>query len=385
VTRDHRKDVLTLVGIAVAGSALIVSLIAKGPHVVRDPLTAIPTNSFIVVNIDVSALATSPLGTALAGEKGSHAGAFFGVDSIQSVCGFDPLPHVQGIAISVPEGDSHGELGISVTGDLSKSALMSCAKAIIEKRGGTWTVRESSSYSIVSENQDHGAEIAFREGGPFLVGRGEWLERMIDTVEGRGRSMALPNDDLHHTLRADLAATDPTANAIVGSVVVPRELRDRIGTEMMGTPDAGDATANATMEGVLEVGGVALAIHAGKEHEDTRIIGELRCDGDAPTAEAACKKVETFLLHERLGWSGNMRLRLFGLGPLIDGFQAKANGGVLTFSTSTASDNLAHMLSRVLDAPGNQAGNQGANRGGNQAGNQGTHPSDRKPPPPAPH
>jgi hypothetical protein len=70
---------------------------------------------------------------------------------------------------------------------------------------------------------------------------------------------------------------------------------------------------------------------------------------------------------------------------LIDGFQAKANGGVLTFSTSTASDNLAHMLSRVLDAPGNQAGNQGANRGGNQAGNQGTHPSDRKPPPPAPH
>ncbi len=364
MSREHRKDVLTLVGIAAAATALVVSLVAKGPHVVHDPLSAIPTNAFIVVNLDVGALATSPIGTALAGEKGSHAGAFLKVDSIQSVCGFDPLPHVQGIAISVPEGDTHGEMGIAVTGDLSKGALISCAKAIIEKRGGTWSLRESSSYTIVSENQEHGAEIAFREGGPFLIGRGEWLERMIDTVEGRGSSMAVPSGDLHHTLRADLAAAEPGVPAIVGSVVLPRDLRDRIGGEMVDSPDAGDPASKATMEGILEVGGAALAIHAGKEHEDTRIVGELRCDGDATAAEAACKKVETFLLHERLGWSGNMRLRLFGMGQLIDGFQAKANGATLTFSTGTASENLARMLSRVLDAPGHPieqpVGRQGA-------------------------
>jgi hypothetical protein len=351
VTRDHRRDIFTLAGIAALGSLLIASLFAKGPRVVHDPLTAIPTSSFIVANIDVGALAKSPLGAALAGEKGAHAGAFFGVDSIQSVCGFDPLPHVQGIALSVPEGDTHGELGISVTGDLSKKTLLSCAKAIIEKRGGTWSLRESSSYSIVSENKEHGAEIAFRDGGPFLIGRGEWLERMIDAADGRAPSMAVASDDLHHTLRADLARTDPTADAIVVSVVLPRGLRDRIGNEMFAAPDAGDANSNATMQGVLEVSGVALAIHAGTEHEDARILGEIQCDGDAATAETACKKVESFLLHERLEWSGNMRFRLFGLGGLIDGLQTKVSGGLLTFKTHTEANTLARMLSRLLDAP----------------------------------
>lgn len=360
MNREHRRDVLTLAGIALAGALLIAALVAKGPQIVHDPLSAIPADAFIAVNIDVRALAKSPLGAALAGEKGSHAGAFFGVDSIEATCGFDPLPHIQGIAISVPEGDTHGELGIAVSGDLPKSSLVACAKALIEKRGGTWSLRESSSYSIVSENQEHGAEIAFREGGPFLVGRGEWLERMIDAVEGRSKSMALPSDDLHHALRGDLAKSDPEATALVASAVLPRELRERIGGELGGeAPDGGGRDGNAAMQSVLAVSGVALAVRAGAAHEDTRIVGELRCDGDAATADTACKKVETLLLHERLKLSGDMRVRISGLGPIVDGLQTQVEGGSLAFHTGIPSDALARLVSRILDAPHAAGGSKG--------------------------
>ena len=35
-----------------------------------------------------------------------------------------------------------------------------------------------------------GADVAFRDGGPFLVGKGAWLTRMMDAAEGRVPSMA---------------------------------------------------------------------------------------------------------------------------------------------------------------------------------------------------
>lgn len=384
MNREHRKDVLTLAAIAIAGSLLIVSLVAKGPHVVHDPLTAVPSNAFIVVNIDVRSLASSPLGAALAGEKGAHAGAFFGVDSIEGTCGFDPLPHVEGIAISVPEGDTHGELGIAVTGDIPKGSLVQCAKALIEKRGGTWSMRESSSYSVVSENNEHGAEIAFREGGPVLVGRGEWLERMIDTVEGRSKSMAVPNDDLHHALRADVATSDPEAKALVASAVLPRDLRDRIGAELVEAPDGGEAPGNAAMQGVLGVSGVSLAVRAGKAHEETRVVGELRCDGDPTAADIACKKVETLILHERLKLSGDVRVRLSGLGPLVDGLQTQVAGGALTLKTSAPSDTLARVLTRMLDAPHAKGGPKGSEPGRGAAPAPGAPPTPGTPAPPAP-
>jgi hypothetical protein len=114
---------------------------------------------------------------------------------------------------------------------------------------------------------------------------------------------------------------------------------------------AGDAGDNPTMRGVLDVSAAGIALHAGTNREDTRIVAELRCDGDAQTADLACKKVETLVLHERLKLSGDLRMRFLGLGPLIDGLKTQVNGGSLTLHTSIPSEALARMISRVFDSP----------------------------------
>ena len=42
------------------------------------------------------------------------------------------------------------------------------------------------------------AEVAFREGGPFLVGRGPWLTHMMEAAEGRTPSLATTTGNAHH-------------------------------------------------------------------------------------------------------------------------------------------------------------------------------------------
>ena len=61
--------------------------------------------------------------------------------------------------------------------------------------------------------------------------------------------------------------------------------------------------------------------------------------------------METLLLHERLKLSGDMRVRISGLGPLVDGLQTQVEGGSLLFHSGIPSDALARLLSRILDAP----------------------------------
>jgi hypothetical protein len=303
----------------------------------------VPVDSFLVATLDVRALAESPIGEAIAGEKGERTGALFGVDSIAATCGFDPLPHVRSIALTVPEGETHGDLGFAATGDLASSALESCAKAVIAKRGGHATARQSGSFTVVSSDDAKSGALAFRDGGPFLAGSGAWLEAMIDATEGRRSSMASAGADAHQVLRADLATREPGGAALVASAIVPRDLRDRVRGEM---ENAGDATKlGPSIDGVLAVASVGLALHAGRAGEDTRVTLEVRCDGDA--AEAACEKVEKMVLHFRLGWSGDLRLRLVGLGPLIDGLETQRTGATLLVRAHAPASDLAHALSRV--------------------------------------
>ena len=65
---------------------------------------------------------------------------------------------------------------------------------------------------------------------------------------------------------------------------------------------------------MLGVKAAALAVHAGAGGKDeTRLVVEFQCD----TSEQ-CAKLGTLVLHQRLKWSGQIGLRLAGLGPLID-------------------------------------------------------------------
>jgi hypothetical protein len=368
--KGPRTDVLTLAALGAAAALGIGFLIVRGAGGgATNPLAAVPADSFLVVTVDIASLAQSPLGETLVGqlkgEAGARAGTILGVDSITETCGFDPLPHLRAIAIAVPEGGERGDFGIAASGTLTKDALASCARAVLAKRGGEASTRQEGSFTVVSDARTPGgAEVAFRDGGPYLVGRGIWLTRMIDAADGRTASTLSASNDTHAALRADLKTRDVDAEALRATAILPHDLRERLQGELAretsqtaashgdkSSPPANKATANKTMEGVLGVSAVALGIHAGRPHEDTRLVAELRCDSDA-----ACDAVSTFILHTRLGWSGNLGYRLFGLGPLIDNLQIQhppspggsASANVLYVQTRTSTDDLVKIIDRVL-------------------------------------
>jgi hypothetical protein len=341
-----RADVIALAALATAAAIGIGVMIARSSSAGADPLEAVPADAFLVASIDVASLAQSPLGEALVGHGGTRAEALLGVDSITETCGFDPLPHLRSIAIAIPEGEGeHGEFGVAASGTLAKAALASCVKAVIAKRGGEAEERQTGSFTVVVDaHHPGGAEVAFREGGPYLVGRGAWLARMIDAADGRIPSVrAASSGNLHAVLRADLATRDLDAEAVRATAILPRDVRQRIEHEM--DLEAHDRDhPNKAMEGVLGISAAAFGVHAGRAQEDTRFIAELRCD-----AESACDAVSTLVLHARLGWSGNLAYRLLGLGPLIDNLEVRREGTSLYVKTRARAGDLAKMLAKMLD------------------------------------
>jgi hypothetical protein len=341
-----RADVIALAAIATAAAIGIGLMIVRSSSAGADPLEAVPADAFLVASIDVASLAQSPLGEALVGHGGTRTEALLGVDSITEACGFDPLPHLRSIAIAIPEGEGeHGEFGVAASGTLAKAALASCVRAVIAKRGGEAEERQTGSFTVVADaHHPGGAEVAFREGGPYLVGRGAWLARMIDAADGRIPSVRTASSgNLHALLRADLAARDLDAEAVRATAILPRDVRQRIEHEM--DLEAHDRDhPNKAMEGVLGISSAAFGVHAGRAQEDTRVIAELRCD-----AEPACDAVSTLVLHARLGWSGNLAYRLLGLGPLIDNLEVRREGTSLFVKTRARAGDLAKMLAKMLD------------------------------------
>jgi hypothetical protein len=359
MTKAPRTDVVVLAALALAAALGIALLVLRSPGAGADPLAAVPADSFMVVSIDIAALAQSPLGEAIVGELrsdgGAQAEALLGVDSIAATCGFDPLPHLRAIAIAIPEGHAgdaeRGDFGVAASGTLTKDALASCAKAVIAKRGGQPATRQAGSFTVVADGRSGGAgaEVAFREGGPYLVGRGAWLARMIDAADGKVPSTLSAAGDGHAALRADLTTRDTDAEALRITALLPRGLRERLQHEMAleGEGSSGDKRVGEKMnlmEGVLGVSSAALGVHAGRPHEDTRVIAELVCD-----SAAACDAVSTLILHTRLRWSGNLAYRMLGLGPLIDNLEVQHPAGApLIVRTRAPADDLAKLLDRLL-------------------------------------
>jgi hypothetical protein len=341
-----RKDVAILVGLGAVAAGLIAWLVERSGHARAAVLDAVPADSFLVATLDVVDVAESPLGAALVGDGGARATSLLDMASVQETCGFDPLVHLRAIALAVPEGGDHADFGIAASGDLGKDTLAKCAVDVIAKQGGKPTTRTSGDFVVVSNEAKSGsASLAFRDGGPYLVARGAWLERMMAAAEGHAPRIATSPE--HAALRAELAKHDADAEALVVTAVVPRALRERIEGEMTARAAAEDGgTLGAPMEGVLGVSSAGLAIHAGRgANDEARLVAVFRCD-----TAAACKQVSDLVGHQRLLASGDLRLRLAGLGPLIDAYESRSlDPGTLLIQTHAPAAELGESLAKLLD------------------------------------
>lgn len=342
--------------VAVVGVAVLGFVLARPKDTVLaggGVMDAVPKDAFLVAIVHVDALRASPLVKPLA--QGAPARLLGVPSAVQQACGFDPIARVHDVALAVPEGGERGEFGVAAATDLTTEEIVGCAKKAIEARGGTARVGQRDGFTTVEDAseaataQDPGKQTPKLATipGTIVVARGPWLDAMIKALAGR--APRVKDNAAHAELFAALAtraAGRKTQPAIIATAVLPASLRTRLKSEM-GAEIAADGgpPQNPAMSGVLGVATAGVAITAGASGEDSIADVEMRCDDDA-----ACAEVETLVQRQRLAWSQNLMLRLFGLGPLVESLSVEARGRVIHAGARAPTDPLASGIERAMSA-----------------------------------
>jgi hypothetical protein len=325
-----------LAGLVAVGAAVI----GKRRHPV-DVLTAVPRGAWLLATVDVAALRPSPVAQALVGADGVTVP---GLGRLADACGFEPLAHLTEVALVAPEGE--GEFGVAFAGDFDKRALSECASRIVRARGGEPRTETHGSFTLVGPGgtdttggEAKHARLAYRDGGPFLVGRGAWLLTMIDAVDGKVERAA---PELL-ALRASLAKPEDTRGgtapprSIVVTALLPKGTRDQLRAEV----EDHAAPPNAAYAGILAVDRIGVAVATGAPGSMTALTAEVHCE----TAEA-CAAVKTLVEQRRFAASGNPAFRLLGLGAAIDSLVVEARGPALSAHAEAPTDALARLATR---------------------------------------
>jgi hypothetical protein len=347
-TVSVRRRVLFASGVValVAAAAVVFTLRTRRTRSPAAPgvLDSAPADAWLVLTVDVAA-ARPLLQPLLSSRDGlARATRAAGLGPLSDACGFEPLEQVRELMVALPEGGERGEFGAAFAGDWTKDALVACARKAIEGRGGRPSTTTRGDFAVIGDASEVAlAHLAYRDGGPFLIGRGPWLDAMIDAA---GRHGALAGSD-HAALRASLATSGSATRAITVTAVLPKAARDRIKDEMVG---AGGVQADKdAMAGVLAVDAAALGVTVvagGKTDLDV----ELRCE-----TPGACGEVKAIVERKRLALSENLGVRLMGLASLVDALSVEAHGSALTIRTRAATSDLARLLlagARPAPAPG---------------------------------
>jgi hypothetical protein len=341
-TRQRNAIILALVLLVPAGLAVVFGGGAGGSRLGGSAassrasvLDAVPEDSFLVVTMAIPELRASPLAAPLL----KVATSLGGMGNAETECGFDPFARVDEVAVTVPE-ETTGELGVAVVGRLDRKELIECAKRVIAARGGTAEVAPAPAHPSFTRIEEASAlsgkpSLALREDGMLLVGKGPWLDKMMEAADGKRPS--LKKNERHMALRASVGE----GRSVVMTVLLPAALRDRLKREMA---DEIEGAENPAMAGVLGVGSAAIALAAGAPGGTTELVAELRCD----SAEA-CSQVRTLVLRKCAAWSKDVSYRFIGLGPLFDALAVDAQGPKITATTRMPADDARLLVERLLE------------------------------------
>jgi hypothetical protein len=318
---------------AVGLLALASHFVGRAPAKKAGPaLSFVPEDAWLVVTVDVEALRRSGLAPSLAG-----VGPIGGLGE----CGFDPLARVQEIIIASPEGGEKGDFGLAFRSDASQKELQQCAEKVIAARGGKPVTGSRAGFSVIEDSSDPGhARLAYREGGPFLVGRGEWLDRMIDLAAQPARNRE--PGSTHLELRASLSHRGTPA--VLLTAILPKDLRERLKGELGAEPGT---EADRAYASVLSVQAAGAALTTGPAGSTTTVEAELRCE-----TPSACDDVKGIIERKRAAFSRSAGARVIGVGELLDSLRVEPHGPSLSLVATAPTDDLAHALGRVLHVVG---------------------------------
>ncbi|HLK41214.1 MAG TPA: hypothetical protein VKU41_30895 [Polyangiaceae bacterium] len=358
--------VVLLLGIAGIAAAIAFGVAArkpKRPASAAGLLSAVPRDAWLVVHADVAALRASPvaqpvlaaLGAAALTNDAGEATSARGLGPLSSsACGFDAAARVREVVVAAAEEGDAGEgrgFGVAFSADVSKDELVACATKTISARGKSPRTSTRGEFLLIDDGDDPTrGRLAYRDGGPYLVGAGPWLDAMIDAFVAGG----LPPEE-HRAVSDELlrkASAEGPAPAIVATALLSRALRDRLAREAEpnlppgASPNETDPRRAAAL-GVLGVDRVGLALSLPGPGSTATARVELHCDAPGP-----CAAVKDLIEKKRLAWSRDFAARLLGLGPLLDALSVEIDGPALWVSTRAPSDELGRSVRRVLDLQG---------------------------------
>jgi hypothetical protein len=336
-TRSRNVLVLALVlALGAAGAWLLAPTVRE-----RAAVEAVPSGAFLVVTVDLVKLRASPLAHELSNVRE--------VSDVAELCGFDPLSRARSVAIGVPEKPD-GVFGVAVNHDLGRDELARCAERVMSARSamprvtqrGSWTVLEQE--GVLSEATR--PKIAYRDGAPVLVARGDYLATMQAALDGQ-TPRAIDGGE-HAALRKRILRRAGSGALLVATALLPKRVRDRIQQEMT---DEGDAPASSqkTMSAILSVSAVGLAITARGDTLDA--FAELDCE-----SEDACAAVRDFLDRKRKTVAARPAARFIGLAGLLDALRmdarppGKGRPASLELSLSAPESEIARATKALLAA-----------------------------------
>jgi hypothetical protein len=317
---------------AIVALAVITALLVARKRSRGTVLSAVPRDAWLLATVDVEALRPSPLAQALVGSNGV---TIPGLGKVSDACGFEPLARLTRVALVAPEAE--GDFGIAFEGDFGKAELARCAEQVLRARGGNPTTEIRGSFVVVGDAAEGArARLAYRDGGPFLVGRGAWLGTMIDAVDGKAER-ARPELLALRTHLSEHPGAGSPGPAVVVAALLPKTMRDQLRTEMQ--EPARDSEPYAA---VLAVDRAGFSVETGAPGSTTRLDAELHCE-----SPDACAQVKTLVERKRFAASTNPALRLAGLGAAIDSLAVEQSGPMLTVKAEVPTDSLARMAGRL--------------------------------------
>lgn len=314
-------------------SLLVVYWGAKATPPGAGALSAVPSETFLVGSVHLPGFAGSPFVDLVSEERG-----IFGASGLRETCGFDPLTMVTDVAFAVPEAGEGGDFAVIITGPVQAMTLAKCADSVLQKSGEASATSRRGTFTLLQKKSEQRAgakaTIAFREGGPVIVGAGDWLDAVLDTVEGKRANVLV-----HPGHQKNIASIPEFGKkAVSASVVLPAPLRERIKKQMgLEVPGKGESA----MAGVLAVDALAAAFTVRGASSDVLI--RLSCQ-----EERACEEVESLLREKIAGLSKEVFVKLLGLSDTLAHIRFLRGERELVLQGELPSEKLVDLVTRAL-------------------------------------
>lgn len=131
-----------------------------------------------------------------------------GLGRLRDVCGYDPSPEVEALAVAAFGADTREEpepsLGVVAGGSFDMQRLAGCVAQLIRSRGGTPKSQRAGSITLIEDGRKGSAAIALLDHGLVLVSPRSELHQMLEALDGNRPNVN--ENPTHQRLRASVSS-----------------------------------------------------------------------------------------------------------------------------------------------------------------------------------